>query len=191
MYWKNNVQFTWWLAGFWLEESQCKSRSDHDWLHVSNYVTWPCCKTRFYIGHKFYFLLFTSNKSCSLIWLFYFLGTFARIYEGVLTGPEEHQQQSVLVKTVSEIASSEQVNLMLIESSMLRDLTHKNLMPIMSVCLEDEKQPLVMFPFMNRGNLKLFLKKSRSPEGLSKVRNKGCLPCMQHLGKHHIVYLAI
>lgn len=23
MYWKNNVQFTWWLAGFWLEESQC------------------------------------------------------------------------------------------------------------------------------------------------------------------------
>ncbi|XP_031567702.1 tyrosine-protein kinase RYK-like isoform X2 [Actinia tenebrosa] len=95
-------------------------------------------------------------------------GTFARIYEGVLTGPEEHLQQSVLVKTVSEIASSEQVNLMLIESSMLRDLTHKNLMPIMSVCLEDEKQPLVMFPFMNRGNLKLFLKKSRSPEGLSK-----------------------
>ncbi|XP_048588391.1 tyrosine-protein kinase RYK [Nematostella vectensis] len=95
-------------------------------------------------------------------------GTFARIYEGVLTGPEEHQQQGVIVKTVSEIASRDQVTLMLIESSMLRDLTHKNLLPIMCVCSEDEQQPLVMFPFMNRGNLKLFLKRSRSPEGVSK-----------------------
>ena len=39
----------------------------------------------------------------------------------------------------------------------------------MAVCLEDEKQPLIMFPFMNRGNLKLYIKKSRSPEGGSKV----------------------
>lgn len=95
-------------------------------------------------------------------------GTFARIYSGVLTGPGEKQQRSVLVKTVSGLASSEQVNLLLIESSMLKDFTHKNLLPVMAVCLEDEKQPLVMFPFMNRGNLKLFIKKSRSPEGGSK-----------------------
>lgn len=97
-------------------------------------------------------------------------GTFARIYNGVLTGPGEgqHQQQSVLVKTVSGMASADQVNLLLIESSMLKDLTHRNLLPVMAVCLEDEKQPLVMFPFMNRGNLKLFIKKSRSPEGGSK-----------------------
>ncbi|KAK2573797.1 Tyrosine-protein kinase RYK [Acropora cervicornis] len=95
-------------------------------------------------------------------------GTFARIYSGVLTGPGEKQQQSVLIKTVSGLASTEQVNLLLIESSMLKDFTHRNLLPVMAVCLEDEKQPLVMFPFMNRGNLKLFLKKSRSPEGGSK-----------------------
>ena len=31
------------------------------------------------------------------------LGTFARIYEGVLTGPEEGKQQGVLVKSVSGI----------------------------------------------------------------------------------------
>lgn len=103
---------------------------------------------------------------------FFVTGTFARIYNGVLTGPGEgqHQQQSVLVKTVSGMASADQVNLLLIESSMLKDLTHRNLLPVMAVCLEDEKQPLVMFPFMNRGNLKLFIKKSRSPEGGSKVR---------------------
>lgn len=95
-------------------------------------------------------------------------GTFARIYSGVLTGPGEKQQRSVLIKTVSGLASTEQVNLLLIESSMLKDFTHRNLLPVMAVCLEDEKQPLVMFPFMNRGNLKLFLKKSRSPEGGSK-----------------------
>ena len=102
---------------------------------------------------------------------FFDTGTFARIYNGVLTGPGEgQQQQSVLVKTVSGMASEDQVNLLLIESSMLKELTHRNLLPVMAVCLEDEKQPLVMFPFMNRGNLKLFLKKSRSPEGGSKVR---------------------
>lgn len=95
-------------------------------------------------------------------------GTFARIYNGVLTGPGEAQQQSVLVKTVSGMASEDQINLLLIESSMLKDLTHKNLLPVMAVCLEDEKQPLIMFPFMNRGNLKLYIKKSRSPEGGSK-----------------------
>ena len=72
------------------------------------------------------------------------------------------------------MATSDQVNLLLIESSMLKDLTHKNLLPVMAVCLEDEKQPLVMFPFMNRGNLKLFIKKSRSPEGGSKVRFTFC-----------------
>lgn len=99
-----------------------------------------------------------------------YAGTFARIYSGVLTGPGEKQQRSVLIKTVSGLASTEQVNLLLIESSMLKDFTHRNLLPVMAVCLEDEKQPLVMFPFMNRGNLKLFLKKSRSPEGGSKVR---------------------
>ena len=99
-------------------------------------------------------------------------GTFARIYNGVLTGPGEKQQHSVLVKTVSGMASEDQVNLLLIESSMLKDFTHRNLLPIMAVCLEDEKQPLVMFPFMNRGNLKLFIKKSRSPEGGSKVSCK-------------------
>lgn len=105
------------------------------------------------------------------LFLFLVTGTFARIYNGVLTGPGEgQQQQSVLVKTVSGMASADQVNLLLIESSMLKDLTHRNLLPVMAVCLEDEKQPLVMFPFMNRGNLKLFIKKSRSPEGGSKVR---------------------
>ena len=75
----------------------------------------------------------------------------------------------MLVKTVSGMATEDQVNLLLIESSMLKDLTHRNLLPVMAVCLEDEKQPLVMFQFMNRGNLKLFMKKSRSPEGGSKV----------------------
>ena len=101
--------------------------------------------------------------------LFSSTGTFARIYNGVLTGPGESEQQGVIVKTVSRMASTDQVKLLLIESSMLKDLTHRNLLPIMAVCLEDEKQPLVMFPFMNRGNLKLFIKKSRSPEGGSKV----------------------
>ena len=75
--------------------------------------------------------------------------------------------------SISDTASTEQANLLLIESCLLRGLTHKNLLPILSVCLEDSDHPLIMYQFMNKGNLKLFLRKSRSCEGTTQVNYNG------------------
>ena len=57
---------------------------------------------------------------------------------------------------------------------MLKGLNHQNICSIAYVCLSDDDvdRPLVLTPNMNQGNLKNFLKKSRTPEGtgLEKVR---------------------
>lgn len=94
-------------------------------------------------------------------------GTFGKIYEGVVTGPEDGEGQNVFVKTVSEKASDEQASLLLAEGSMLKGLNHQNICSIVYVCLSEEEvdRPFVVTPIMNQGNLKNFLKKSRTPEG--------------------------
>lgn len=74
-----------------------------------------------------------------------------------------------------EKASDEQASLLLAEGSMLKGLNHQNICSIAYVCLAEEncERPFVITPQMNQGNLKNFLKKSRTPEGtgLEKVRN--------------------
>ncbi|XP_046853968.1 tyrosine-protein kinase RYK-like [Xenia sp. Carnegie-2017] len=94
-------------------------------------------------------------------------GTFGKIFEAVVTGPEDGEGQNVLVKTVSEKASDEQASLLLAEGSMLKGLNHQNICSIAYVCLAEEncERPFVITPQMNQGNLKNFLKKSRTPEG--------------------------
>jgi hypothetical protein len=58
---------------------------------------------------------------------------------------------------------------------MLKGLNHQNICSIAYVCLSEEEvdRPFVITPIMNQGNLKNFLKKSRTPEGtgLEKVDN--------------------
>ena len=46
---------------------------------------------------------------------------------------------------------------------MLRGLSHKNILSVMSVCLEGK--PMVIFPYMNLGNLKQFLRNGRIGPG--------------------------
>jgi hypothetical protein len=50
---------------------------------------------------------------------------------------------------------------------MLKGLNHQNICSIAYVCLSEEEadRPFVISPTMNQGNLKNFLKKSRTPEG--------------------------
>ncbi|KTF73099.1 hypothetical protein cypCar_00025410 [Cyprinus carpio] len=55
-------------------------------------------------------------------------------------------------------ASEVQVTMMLTESCKLRGLHHRNLLPISHVCIEDGEKPMVLLPYMNWGNLKLFLR---------------------------------
>ena len=49
-------------------------------------------------------------------------------------------------------------------------MVHHNILSVMHLCGEDEsKPPMVVYPYMNRGNLKNYLRLSRTVETLAKV----------------------
>ncbi|XP_026863551.2 tyrosine-protein kinase RYK isoform X3 [Electrophorus electricus] len=92
-------------------------------------------------------------------------GTFGRIFHGVLLDDKDpNKEKQVFVKTVKEHASEVQVTMMLTESCKLRGLHHRNLLPISHVCTEDGEKPMVLLPYMNWGNLKLFLRQCKLAE---------------------------
>ncbi|XP_062306981.1 tyrosine-protein kinase RYK isoform X2 [Osmerus eperlanus] len=92
-------------------------------------------------------------------------GTFGRIFHGVLLDERDPcKEKPVFVKTVKDHASEVQLTMMLTESCKLRGLHHRNLLPICQVCTEEGEAPLVLLPFMNWGNLKLFLRQCKLAE---------------------------
>lgn len=97
-------------------------------------------------------------------------GTFGRIYRATYVANESEGERDVFVKTVADHASQIQVSLLVAEGMMMFRLNHKNVQPILAVCLELRKQPLLLYPYMFHGNLKRFLQKCKfSPEGHAHV----------------------
>ncbi|XP_039216002.1 tyrosine-protein kinase RYK isoform X1 [Crotalus tigris] len=92
-------------------------------------------------------------------------GTFGRIFHGILIEDKDpSKEKQVFVKTVKDQASEIQITMMLTESSKLRGLHHRNLLPITHVCIEEGEKPMVLLPYMNWGNLKLFLRQCKLVE---------------------------
>lgn len=92
-------------------------------------------------------------------------GTFGRIFLGILIDEKDpSKEKKVFVKTVKDQASEVQITMMLTESCKLRGLHHRNLLPISHVCIEEGEKPMVLLPFMNWGNLKLFLRQCKLAE---------------------------
>ncbi|XP_063771622.1 tyrosine-protein kinase RYK isoform X2 [Pseudophryne corroboree] len=92
-------------------------------------------------------------------------GTFGRIFHGILVDEKDpSKEKAMFVKTVKDQASEVQITMMLTESCKLRGLHHRNLLPIGHVCIEDGEKPMVLLPFMNWGNLKLFLRQCKLVE---------------------------
>uniref|UniRef100_A0A3P8XNU7 Tyrosine-protein kinase RYK n=1 Tax=Esox lucius TaxID=8010 RepID=A0A3P8XNU7_ESOLU len=92
-------------------------------------------------------------------------GTFGRIFHGILLDEKDPaKEKQCFVKTVKDHASEVQVTMMLTESCKLRGLHHRNLLPISHVCTEDGEKPMVLLPYMNWGNLKLFLRQCKLAE---------------------------
>ncbi|XP_041696623.1 tyrosine-protein kinase RYK isoform X2 [Coregonus clupeaformis] len=92
-------------------------------------------------------------------------GTFGRIFHGVLLDEKDPtKEKQCFVKTVKDQASEVQVTMMLTESCKLRGLHHRNLLPISHVCTEEGEKPMVLLPYMNWGNLKLFLRQCKLAE---------------------------
>ncbi|XP_078521922.1 tyrosine-protein kinase RYK isoform X2 [Lissotriton helveticus] len=92
-------------------------------------------------------------------------GTFGRIFNGILVDEKDpSKEKRVFVKTVKDQASEAQVTMMLTESCKLRGLHHRNLLPINHVCIEESEKPMVLLPYLNWGNLKLFLRQCKLVE---------------------------
>ncbi|XP_078065404.1 tyrosine-protein kinase RYK isoform X2 [Mustelus asterias] len=92
-------------------------------------------------------------------------GTFGRIFHGILVDEKDPSKEKyVFAKTVKDHASEVQVTMMLTESCKLRGLHHRNLLPISHVCIEDGERPMVLLPYLNWGNLKLFLRQCKLAE---------------------------
>ncbi|XP_013067527.1 tyrosine-protein kinase RYK-like isoform X2 [Biomphalaria glabrata] len=111
-------------------------------------------------------------------------GTFGRIYMGTLLSDEENEtgtEQDVFIKTVTDQAKSDQVQLFLTESVLLKSLIHPNLHSILGACLESPDQPLVVYPYLQEGNMKKFLLKCRMSECGSRYT----------LNTQQLVYMAI
>ncbi|KAJ8923852.1 hypothetical protein NQ315_010434, partial [Exocentrus adspersus] len=82
-------------------------------------------------------------------------GIFGKVYQGT------YRQQTVMVKTTKEAASKRLVGLFLAEGTMMYGMEHKNVLTILCANLDDPKQPLLVYPYSNRGNLKRYLIKCR------------------------------
>lgn len=77
----------------------------------------------------------------------------------------------LIAVSFTDQARPDQVQTFLTESCLFRGLTHQNLNTLIAACLDNEKQPMVIYPYANEGNLKKFLQKCRmSDTGAHQVR---------------------
>ena len=71
----------------------------------------------------------------------------------------------------TEAASPSQIDVFLREACLLKGHLHANVNPLIATCLQNEKQPLLIFPYLNEGNLKKFLLRCKiSERGTQQVR---------------------
>ncbi|XP_044012542.1 tyrosine-protein kinase Drl isoform X2 [Aphidius gifuensis] len=82
-------------------------------------------------------------------------GTFGRVYKGLLN--VAGREQEVIIKTVTEVASSYQASLLVVEGSQLAGLIHGNIAALVAACLDTPCPLLVYASTSNELNLKTYL----------------------------------
>ncbi|XP_075750338.1 tyrosine-protein kinase Dnt [Rhipicephalus microplus] len=84
-------------------------------------------------------------------------GTFGQIFHGLLVEDwaEVGAEQNVLIKTVTGEASAAQAALAVREGLSLLGMNHANVLSVVGAACDG--QPLLLYPYMNAGNLKRFL----------------------------------
>ncbi|XP_019765358.1 tyrosine-protein kinase Dnt [Dendroctonus ponderosae] len=123
-------------------------------------------------------------------------GTFGRVYQGSYTN-EEGIEETVIIKTVAEHASQVQISLLLQEGMAMYSLNHKNILSILRVSIEDHTTPLLLYPYNDNTNLKIFLQKCKvSSEGVHHTLTTQevvhmalqIIKAMQYLHKKHLLH---
>ncbi|KAK7575936.1 hypothetical protein V9T40_012222 [Parthenolecanium corni] len=93
-------------------------------------------------------------------------GAFGRIYRGLLRQPHNGDKlQNVLIKTVTEEASDQQITTFLSEGLMMFDLKHVNILSVIATNTDLYYPPLLIYPVTSKGNLKKYLQNCRVRDG--------------------------
>lgn len=123
-------------------------------------------------------------------------GTFGRVYRGTYT-TDGGSEEEVIIKTVADHASRVQISLLLQEGMSMYSLTHRNVLSIRGVSIEDQTAPYLLYSYNNYTNLKTFLQKCKlSPEGVSHTLTTQevvdmalqVIQAMQYLHKKHLLH---
>ncbi|CAL4094800.1 unnamed protein product, partial [Meganyctiphanes norvegica] len=88
-------------------------------------------------------------------------GSFSRVYRGKIQRDHPEQDQQVLIKTVSEAASPEEINELLHEGTHLFNLYHCNILTMVGISFADNSSPFILYPFHGYKSLKLYLQEHR------------------------------
>lgn len=89
-------------------------------------------------------------------------GTFGQLFHGLLVEEwaEVGAEQNVLIKTVTGEASAAQASLVVREGLSLLGMNHANVLSVVGAACDESGPPLLIYPYMNAGNLKRFLRQS-------------------------------
>jgi len=114
-------------------------------------------------------------------------GTFGRVYQGRLTSGLE--TQDVMVKTIVMGSSEAQAIKLVTEGSLLYPISHKHVVPLLATT-SDGTSPMMIYQYLNPGNLKRWLSGCHQPVSTHQCVNIGLqlLTALKHIHKRHIVH---
>lgn len=87
-------------------------------------------------------------------------GNFGEVHRGELR-MRDGTMVDVAVKSLITLEDRDDIEKFLREGVMMRGLDHKNVLSLVGVCVEDDdlrKSPLIVLPFMQKGDLRTFLR---------------------------------
>jgi len=89
-------------------------------------------------------------------------GTFGKSYSGLFLNPDTTREGQVLIKTVTEQASAAQKTVFLTEGTQMAGLQHRHILSVLGCCMDANNVPVIVYPWVSRGNLKRFLTSCRN-----------------------------
>ena len=101
------------------------------------------------------------ERKCILLQECLLNGTYSQIHCGILFEEGNDNIKDVMIKSVTEEATEDQVSLFRREAYAFCNLNHQYILSATRICRDDPERPLFIYPYHNQENLKLFLQDCR------------------------------